>query len=160
MSAGRIYSVVFGAVSVSGSGQDFFEITPADDKPVEIVGLFLTQTGNSDVGDAQEECLRFSIVRGNATSGSGGSAPTPAPVDPNDTAAGFTAEVNNTTIASTGTAVIVHEDSFNVRVGYQNWWPEGFGPQATQANTLLCVRLNAAPADAITLSGTLYVREK
>ena len=154
----RTYTVVFGAVSVSAA-QDFFEITPADDKPVEICGLSLCQTGNSDVGDAAEECLRFSIIRGHTTSGSGGSAPTPSPLKPNDTAAGFTAEVNNTTIASTGTTMILHEDSFNVRAGYLNWWPPDMEPTANQGNTTIVVRLNTAPADAITLSGTLYVRE-
>ncbi len=155
---GRVYTVVFGAVSVSAA-QDLFELTPADDKPIEIIGLSLCQTGNSDVGDAAEECLRFSIIRGHTTSGSGGSAPTPGVLNPYDTAAGFTAEVNNTTIASAGTTVVLHEDSFNVRAGYVNWWPERARPAASQANTTMVVRLNSAPADAITLSGTITVRE-
>jgi hypothetical protein len=155
---GRIYTVSFAAVSLSAA-QDLFEITPADDKPVEIVGLFLSQTGVADVGDAAEEMLRLEIIRGYTASGSGGSSPTPAPVKRIDAAAGFAAEVNNTTLANTGTAVIIHEDAFNVRAGYANWWPEGTEPDASQANTTIVVRLVAAPADAITVSGTLYVRE-
>jgi hypothetical protein len=155
----RVYTVQFDNVSCSAI-QDFFEITPADDKPVDILGLFLSQTGVADVGDAAEECLPVQIIRGYTTSGSGGSAPTPAPVDSIDTAAGFSSEVNNTTVANTGTAVIVHSDNFNVRVGYQNWWPDGCTPGASQANTTIVVRLTRAPADAITLSGTLYVRER
>lgn len=155
---GRIYTVVFAAVSVSAA-QDFFELTPADDKPIEIIGLSLCQTGNADVGDAAEECLRWSIIRGHTTSGSGGSAPTPRPVKRTDAAAGFASEVNNTTIASAGTTVILHEDSFNVRVGQQIWWPPGTEPDASQGDTTIVVRLNSAPADAITLSGTIYVRE-
>lgn len=155
---GRCYTVIFDNVSVSAA-QDLFEITPADDKPVEIVGLFLSQTGNSDIGDAAEECLPIQIIRGHTTSGSGGTAPTPRPVDRTDTAAGFTAEVNNTTIASAGTTVTLHADNFNVRVGYQNWWPEGTEPQASQGDTTIVVRMPRAPADAITLSGTLYLRE-
>lgn len=154
----RVYTVVFSAVSVSAA-QDFFEITPADDKPVEIVGLMLCQVGNSDVGDAAEEMLRFDIIRGFTASGSGGSAPTPRPVKRSDAAAGFAAEVNNTTVATTGTSVTLHSDSFNVRAGYINWWPQGCEPDATQGDTTLIVRLPTAPADAITLSGTLYVRE-
>jgi len=156
--SGRIYTVVFGAVSVSAA-QDLFEITPADDKPIEIVGLKITQVGSSDVGDAAEEMLRFSIIRGHTTGGSGGSAPTARPVKRSDGAAGFACEVNNTTIASGGTSVILDEDAFNVRVPYINWWPPGTEPEATQADTTLVVRLNSAPADAITLSGTLYVSE-
>lgn len=155
---GRIYTVVFGGVSVSAA-QDLFEITPLANRPVEIIGLFLTQVGNSDVGDAQEEMLRFSIIRGFTASGSGGQAATPRPVKRGDSAAGLTAEVNNTTVATTGTSVILHEDAFNVRAGYANWWPVGTEPDASAADTTIVVRLNTAPADAITLSGTLYVRE-
>jgi hypothetical protein len=155
----RTYTVQFDNVSVSAA-QDLFEISPADDKPVSIVGLFLSQTGVADIGDAAEECLPVQIIRGFTSSGSGGSAPTPTPVDGVDTAAGFAAEVNNTTVATTGTTTTLHSDNFNVRVGYQNWWPEGTEPQASQANTTIVVRLTRAPADAITLSGTLYVRER
>lgn len=156
--AGRSYTVQFDNVSCTAA-QDLFEITPADDKPVAIVGLFLSQTGVADIGDAAEELLPVQIIRGHTTSGSGGSAPTPAVLGPVDTAAGFTSEVNNTTIASAGTTVTLHSDNFNVRVGYQNWWPEDSAPCASQANTTIVVRLTRAPADAITLSGTLYVRE-
>ena len=156
--SGRMYTVNFAAVSLSAA-QDLFELTPADDKPIEICGLFLSQTGVSDVGDAAEEMLRIEIIRGHTTSGSGGSAPTPVPVKPTAVAAGFSAEVNNTTIAPSGTTTTVHEDAFNVRSGYQFWWPDGAEPGASQANTTLVVRMPGAPADAITVSGTLYVRE-
>ena len=151
----RVYTVQFSGVATTAQ-TDLFEITPADDKPVDILGLFIGQT--TDVGDAQDENLQIQIIRGHTTSGSGGSAPTPAPVDPIDTAAGFTAEVNNTTVASAGTAVTVHTDVWNGRAGYANWWIPGTEPRATQANTTIVVRMSA-PADSITLSGTLYVRE-
>jgi hypothetical protein len=157
MSYGRIYTVVFGAVSISAA-QDAFEITPADDKPVELVGITFDQTGVGDVGDAAEELLRWTVIRGHTTSGSGGSAPTPRPTQRNDAAAGFAAEVNNTTIASVGTAVTLHEGAFNVRAGMIFWWPPGCEPSAGQGDTTIVVRL-PAPADAITISGTLYVRE-
>lgn len=155
---GRIYTVSFENVSVSAV-QDFLEFTPADDKPIELVGLFLGQAGNSDVGDAAEECLRLKVIRGNTTSGSGGSAPTPRPVKRSDSAAGFAAEVNNTTVATGGTAVELHCDSFNVRAGFQFWWPMGTEPDCSQGDTSLRVNLVGAPADAITLSGTAYIRE-
>lgn len=151
----RSYSVVFSAVAVTAA-QDLFEITPADDKPVEIVGIELGQT--SDSGDAQDEQLQISIIRGHSTSGSGGTAPTPAPLVTGDTAAGFTAEVNNTTIASAGTAVTLHTGAWNVRAGYINWFPEGVRPAAGQGNTTIVVR-QTAPADSLTMSGTLYLRE-
>lgn len=151
----RTYSVQFNAVSVSAA-QDLFEITPADDKPVRILGLVLGQY--SDVGDAASENLNVKISRGWGTSGSGGTAPTPAPLDAVDTAAGFTAEVNNTTVASTGTEVVLFSDVWNTQAGYQVWFPEGAQPQCSQGQTMLTVRITA-PADAITANGTLFVQE-
>lgn len=155
---GRAYTVVFEAVSLAAA-QDLFELTPADDKPVKIKGISLAQTGVADVGDAAEEMLKWSVIRGHTTGGSGGTAPTPRPTDPDDAAAGFSAEVNNTTIASAGTGVTLHSGAFNVRGTYDYWWPDELEPKATQGNTTIVVRMATAPADAITVSGTLYVIE-
>lgn len=152
----RTYTVPFTAVSVSAA-QDLWEITPADDKPVKILGLVIGQY--SDVGDAASENLSVKISRGWGTSGSGGTAPTPSPVVPVDTAAGFTAEVNNTTVASTGTEVVLFSDVWNTQAGYQMWFPEGTQPECTQASgAILTVRITA-PADAVTANGTLFVQE-
>jgi hypothetical protein len=155
MSRGRVYAVTFSAVAVSAA-QDLFEITPADDKPCQIVGIELGQS--SDAGDAADELLQVSIIRGFTASGSGGSSATPAAMNPGDGAAGFSAEVNNTTVANTGSSVTLQTTCWNVRGGYINWFPEGAEPMASQANTTLVVR-STAPADAVTMSGTLYVRE-
>jgi len=152
--SGRTYAVTFSAVAVSAA-QDLFEITPATNKPIEIIGIELGQS--SDSGDAQDEQLQISIIRGHTTSGSGGTAPTPVAHCPGDGAAGFTAEVNNTTVASAGTAVVLHTGAWNVRAGYINWFPENARPQAIQGSVLV-VR-QTAPADAITMSGTLIVLE-
>ena len=155
----RMYTVSFENVSLSAA-QDLFELSPADDKPIELCGLYLSNVGGTaDAGDAQEELLRLLVRRGHTTSGSGGSAPTPAPLDPNDAAAGFAAEVNNTTIASSGTTADLHADGWNIRVPYQLVWPPEMRPKASQANTTIVVRLVGAPADAVTCSGTLYVKE-
>ena len=51
-----------------------------------------------------------------------------------------------------------HRIAENVRAGYIQWWPEGMRPSASQANTIIRVT-QTAPADSITMSGTLYVRE-
>ena len=153
---GRVYSVNFENVAVTAA-QDFFEVSPADDKPVKILGLFLSQS--TELGDAAEEMLRVQVIRGHATGGSGGSAATPVAVDSADPAAGFAAKVNNTTIASAGTAVNVHSDTFNVRAGLQLFWTPETAPIARQGDTTIVVRLLAAPADSITMGGTLYVEE-
>lgn len=153
---GRVYSVNFENVAVSAA-QDLFEISPAANKPILLHAIFLSQ--KSDLGDAQEEGIRLEVVRGHATSGSGGSSVTPTPMNPNDPAAGFGAEVNNTTIASAGTAVVCHADIMNIRIPTMIIWTPETRPQANNGNGTIVVRLMAAPADEITMSGTLYVEE-
>lgn len=153
---GRLYAVTFENVAVTAS-QDFFEITPADDKPIAIHAVYLAQY--SDFADAAEELLRVKIIRGHATSGSGGSAATPVPLNPADAAAGATAEVNNTTIASTGTAVDLHADTFNIRAGWVYMPTPESRPIANQGNTTIVVRLMANPTDSLSMSGTLIFEE-
>lgn len=153
---GRVYSVEFEGVAVTAA-VDFFEITPADDKPCRILGLFLSQS--SDVGDAAEEILRVRVIRGHATGGSGGAAPVPRPINRSDAAAGFAAETNNTTIASVGTPVNLFSYAFNIRAGLELWFPPECNPEVTQADTTMVVRLMAAPVDSLTMSGTLIVEE-
>lgn len=154
----RVYTVSFGNATVS-SAQDLFVLGPGTNKPIEIVGIVITQVGNTDVGDAQEELVRYSIIRGHTS--------TPVlsniavPVKPTAATAGFLALVNQTSIASGGTPVTIHEDAFNIRSGLNMWWPDGTEPGASAANTSLVVRLVNVPAlaDPIVLSGTLYIRE-
>jgi hypothetical protein len=153
---GRVYSVNFENVAVTAA-QDFFEISPADDHPVKLLGLFLSQS--TEVGDAAEEMMRVQVIRGHTSSGSGGSAQTPVPVDPGSPAAGFAAEVNNTTIAASGSTVILHSETFNERTGMAMWWTPETAPMAHQGNTTIVVRLLANPADSVTMGGTLYVEE-
>ncbi len=152
---GRVYTVEFNAVAVSAA-QDLFEITPADDKPLTIIGFSLDQS--SDFGDSAAEGLGLRIIRGFTSSGSGGSSATPVPLEPNDAAAGFTAEVNNTTVATTGTTTNPWSGGWNIQAGCREFLPEGMQPKVTQANTSLVLR-QTAPADALTMSGTLWVLE-
>jgi hypothetical protein len=155
--AGRVYTVAFDQQSFTAANgdYDFFELDPATDKPIEIIAIFI---GNkSEVGDAQEEMVAWAVVRGNATSGNGTST-TPRPLIPTDPAAGFAAEVVASTPASTGTALTLHADTFNIRTGLQIVFPPDMRPTAAGAD-LLCVRLLTALADDATLSGTVYVRE-
>jgi hypothetical protein len=153
----RVYTVEAEGVAVTAA-VDVVELTPGDDKPVQVFGLFMGQS--SDVGDAAEEILRYRVIRGHTTGGSGGAAPTPRPLDRSGPAAGFAAETNNTTVASLGTTHNLHSDTFNIRVGEKFWWPEGSEPEASQGDTTLLVRLMAAPIDSLTMSTTAYVREQ
>ena len=152
-----IYTVSFDqqAFTTALGDYDFFELDAAGEKPIEIVAIFI---GNkTEVGDAQEEMVAWSIVRGNTTTGNG-TATTPRPLDASDGAASFAAEVVSSTPASAGTAVTLHADTFNIRTGLQLIFPPDMRPK-TQGADLLCVRLLTALADDATLSGTVYVRE-
>lgn len=154
----RAYTLEFEAQSVTNANGDYdlFSIQPADDKPIEIVGLVLVTT--SEIAEAQEEWLRLRVIRGHATL-SGGTSTTPRPSDEFDTASGATCAVLHTSIATAGTAINLHSDAFQVRQGYNFFWPDRFGPRCTQTATSIVVRLMAAVTDDVTMSGTLYFNE-
>lgn len=153
---GRKYTVDLTPTAVTVAA-DLLEITPADDKPVRILSVNLHQT--SDFGDAQDEVLSVFWVRGNTSSGSGGSVPTARPNNPSDVAAGFTCEAFNTTAASAGTAVNGPRHGFNVRCGPERPYTPDEVFEASQANTLLVLRMSAAPADSLTIGGSVTVEE-
>jgi hypothetical protein len=156
-----IYTVPFSAtVTAAGTDTDLFELTPTDDKPILLRGLILSQI--SEVGDAAEEGVRISIIRLPATVTSGnGSAVTPTPTDDIDVAAGFAAEVNSTTVATTsGSAATIEEFGWNLRASpLERWWPDPeFAPKVRQAGALV-VRMQTTLADDVTMQGTAYVEE-
>lgn len=157
MGMDRVYTVSFTAIAVTVA-VDIFQITPADDKPVEIMGFFWGQS--SDVGDAQAEQIGYRVVRGHTTTGSGGTSTTPRPLNRSGVAAAFTALTNNTTAATVGSTVDLYSDVINTQAGEKLWLPEGCEWEASQADTTILLRLAAAPADSITTHGTLYVREQ
>ena len=155
-----MYTCEFEAVAIAAT-QDAFEFAPADDKPIFLAGLDISNaSGAADMGDAQEESLRWRIIRGHATTGTGGSTATPRPLDPSGPAAGFVCEINNTTIASAGTAVNMGSFGRNNRINSGDLWPEELWVGCSQSvGALLVVRLMANPADSIAMSGTAWVYE-
>lgn len=147
---GRIYSIVYqGTITNAGGNVDLLELLPADDKPVKLRGLLLSQT--SEVGDAAEEGLRITIKRFQTpTSGSGGSAVTPRAMDSADAAAGVAAECGNTTVATdAGTTQTLVELAWNIRQSpYEQWFPEErFCPKAKQGEALIVCQETTAADD-------------
>ena len=161
---GRIYRVPFVATTVTNAGgnTDLWEFLPGDDKPIHIVGLRFGQT--SELGDAAEESVDITIIHLAATvTGGNGSAVTPVPVDPgiSDLAAGFTAEINGATVAtSSGTSTIMEALAWNLRNSpYEIWYPDNrFAPTARQASGLV-VRMNSTLTDDITFVGCAFIEE-
>jgi hypothetical protein len=152
---GRVYTVQFNGVAATAQ-QDLFEVVAASGKPCVILGCNVTQT--TEFADAAEEMLLLLFKSGQTTSGSGGSAPTPVVQNTTDAAAGFTAEVNNTTKATAGTIVTHRAEAWNVRTPYI------YAPIPEEQIVIIggrrfTVELATTPADSVTLNGTLTVLE-
>lgn len=156
---GRIYTAQFSAVAATAA-QDLFEIAAPADAIVVIHDWTVFQT--TDVGDAAEEILRLECVRGvgTVTSGSGGSTVTPQPVSDGDPAFGGTVEANNTTrmAAGTGTLETLPQHGWNVRVPAEKVYTPETRPVISPSNRWT-LSLPAAPADSLTISGSVTFEE-
>lgn len=160
----RVYAITYtGTITTAGGDTDLLSLQPADDKPVKLRGLLLSQT--TEVGDTGEEGLRVTIRRMGATFtvGSGGSAITAvAPVhDSADIVWGFTARCNDTTVATTsGTnQVLIEVGWLNRQSPYEMWFPDvPFAPHVKQAEGLV-VKLETTLLDDMTGCFTFWVEE-
>jgi hypothetical protein len=161
---GRKYPVPFnGTVTAAGGDVDLWSFQPASNKPILLRGFTLGQI--SEVGDTAEEGLRITVKRLPATFtvGSGGSSVTAAaPANSSgDTAWGFTARVNDTTVATTsGTAQVLDEFGWNERnTPLEKWYPDAdYCPGAFNAQGLV-IRCETTLADDMTFSGVAWVEE-
>lgn len=149
---GRMYSATFEEVAVTAA-QDLFEINAPSDAVVVVHAVHVSQS--SDAGDAQSEQLNVLIHRG-STSGSGGSTPTAAPLSLGDPAFGGTVEANNTSQSTEGTQL--HSETFNVMAGLSIIWTPETRPVISPSGRLI-IELQTAPADSLTMSGTVYFEE-
>jgi hypothetical protein len=150
-----MYTAVFNNVAVAAI-QDLFELVAPADSIVVLHDIHLSQ--NTDVGDAAEEVLRIELTSGQTTSGSGGSAVTPVPAQLQDSAFGGTCEANNTTQASAGTIVTHYVWNWNIRVGFDKIFTPETRPVIAPSRRM-CLELPAAPADSVTMSGSITFEE-
>lgn len=153
----RIYTVSFTGVAVTAQ-QDLFELAASASRMLLVHAVELSQS--TEVGDAAEEALSVLFKRGvGSTSGSGGTAPTPQPLQTNQGASGFTAEVNNTTKMTVGTITTIVASNWNIRSTPMAWI---FTPELRPMvgiSERFTVELGTTPADSITMSGTMWVEE-
>jgi hypothetical protein len=159
----RMYRVPYtGTITNAGGDTDLIALTPADDKPIRLVGWILGQS--SEVGDSQEENIRLTLRFMTATvTVTGGTSVTPVANRPgtNDiVAAAFTATANSTTVATTsGTSTIMEEIGWNIRSSpWERWIPEEMRPEALQGEYIL-LRMESTLADDITGEFTFFVEE-
>jgi hypothetical protein len=158
MASPIIHAANFSAQAVT-TATDLFEMTPVVDRPVVIYGMTLGQT--TDLGDAAEETLMIGLYR-DATAGSTGTAATEYVYT--NVAAGVTPTMAVVTLrgtASTG-GTLIDIIPWNIRIPLA-WIPipemrPKFSNIAAEGPTST-FRLIAAPADSITMSGTLYWTE-
>lgn len=152
---GRMYSAA--VASVAGTVVlDFFEIVAPSDAIVVIHGWRIGQ--HTEEGDAQAEMLQIKATKGATTSGSGGSAVTPTPLETGMPAFGGTVEAMNTTPASGGTPVTLYSDAFNVQGGHQ----ETFTPEmriVLSPGERFVLGLAEAPADSVTFDAVIFFEE-
>ena len=151
---GSIHAAAFSAVTVTAA-QDVFEIVAPADRMVAVREVRLGQS--SDPGDAQAELVPLTIVRGHMTSGSGGAPVTPAALRSGDAAASASVERNNTTLAQDGSAATLLAEAWNVQTPYI-YRPEADARIIVAPGERLVVRIGA-PADVLTVSGTLVFEE-
>lgn len=151
-----MYTATFTDIAVTAA-QDLLSVLPATQRPIEVCRVRLSQVGTADMVAGQEESLAVELRRGHTTAPSGGATVTPAPRDSNQATSGVTARRNDTTIASAGTAVTVCDLSFHVMAGLDEVIPPEYRPRVQNANWVN-VRLRAAPADSLTMSGTVWFR--
>jgi hypothetical protein len=157
-----IFSAAFTAIAVSAA-QDLFEIVGPVNSRVAINEIRFAQY--SDFGDAQSELLSVLLMRGHTTAGTGGSPLTPANLHgyANVRSAGAAVSRNNTTLAQDGSPETLLADAWNVMAPYLYLPKRSIIPQEDERFTLapsqrLVVRITA-PADALTMNGTILFEE-
>lgn len=123
----RVYTVSFKNVTVAAA-QDLIGLKGSTGKTCRLRRVWL-QMNDTTLQTAQG--LRLNIKYGSATVtlGSGGSTPTPRPVDAGDAAASFTAVANATTPSTTsGAFVDLTPTGGHNYGGFDYTWPKGEEP--------------------------------
>lgn len=149
---GRMYAATFASVAVTAA-QDLFTIGAPSDACVIIHSVQIGQS--SDAKDAEDEQLPLLVHRPSAA-GSGGTAGTARPLNVGDAAFGGTVDLNDTTQSTPGNIILA--DAFNVRAGWV-WIPTPECRPVISPSGFLTIELAAAPADSLTMSGTVMLEE-
>lgn len=153
-----MYVASFDAVAVSAA-QDLISVQTDDDKVVIVHEAKFTQS--SDAGDAESEQLRFSLSRGvGYTAGSGGSSVNAQPLDAGDAADSATVRANDTTQATAGAGSLTNlmATAEHVQAGW-HYLPTPEMRPAVGGSSALIFALDAAPSDALTMSGYVIFEE-
>jgi hypothetical protein len=162
----RAYEVAASfTLTTAGGNTDLFQLNPATNKPIRLVGFRLGNT--TEVGDAAEEGLELQLMHMTATvtdgAGTGSTTVTPSSTPrPGATAAGFTARVNSPTVATTtGTTTICEYIGWVNRMSpLEIWYPDPKWTTEAIAGEVIILRCNTTLADDMTLQLSLFVEEE
>jgi hypothetical protein len=147
---GRIYSVSFTDVAVTAV-QDLFQIE-AVTVPAIIHAIYVSQI--TDVGDANAEALTIRIRR---VTDALTNVTAEAQMDTGDAVALADLNVNDTTQLVTG-AQTLHAEGWNIAMPFV-YLPPPELRIVVKVGDALTVDLATAPADSITVNGTMYFEE-
>lgn len=145
----------------AGGNADLCEVRPADDKPLRLVGLILSQT--SEVADAAEEIIEIQVLRLPATfTSSNGSAATITATKRRDVGNNsFAAEYNGATVATTsGTIAYLEDFAWNIRSApLEKYWDNPAAQYDFVEGEGLIIRCVSTVADDVTFMITVIVEE-
>jgi hypothetical protein len=153
-----LYWVTAATAASPTAAFDAIELVEPGTGFLKVKRICLWQT--TDLGDANEEVLRVEWVRGHTTSGSGGQTTVITPLNPFDSAATFTAELLNTTIASAGTGLSMATMGWNIRIPLDVLYPpdEEICARGVAGQDRIVFRVSA-PTDAITVQCSCLVEQ-
>lgn len=151
----RVYTASFKAVTVSAV-QDLISAKGSSGKTCQVRRAWL-QMNDTTLQTAQGLKLNVKYSSATFTAGSGGSAPTPRPMDPGDAAASFTARANDTTQGTTsGAFVDLNPSGGHNYGGWDFTWRDGpvFG-----LNEAVIFELNSTVSGTCVYSGGMEIAE-
>lgn len=151
----RRYTVTFEGVTVTAA-QDLVTIFGGAGKTCRIIRQWWG-CADTTLATGQNLSVRGRVMPATVTPGSGGSTPTPRPLDGGDAAATFTAHANDTSkTSSSGTVRIVEENGSHLFAGYALSFP---APPIVEVSVAYVFELLSTVSGSITLSGGVEVEE-
>ena len=153
MAKSRGYMIAFTNVSVAAI-QDLFAIYAGANMAFEVEFIRLAQHTLTTIGSAR---IRNRRLPATVTSGSGGNAFTPRPINSSDAAATITARINDTVQATTTGTADDWSDGWDIPFGHL-WLPPEDGRLIVKPNQAFIVSIDNIPA-TMSVSGHVQVRE-
>lgn len=156
---GRIYTASFDDVSISAAQTLISVATGTAAAYLEmVVAVHMVTLGQRTLTTWEAKPLRFIRTSGSYTTSSGGSAPTPRPLNFGDPAATATCRANDTTPASGGTGVTLITDEWVLLNNYL-WLPPPEDRIILAPGQSLQIYLPTATSGATSASGAITFEE-